>query len=449
MVVLVVLVLLVLLFSPRSNGEGRGRVYSRRGDPRSSARSPARYPARSFVCRCDSSARGRGRGSSSLRRPAGRSGIRPGPRPRAGGCAFAESLVAVGVHARARVVSRRARLGEHALDAHAAERSRRGDRFHAPRRRGRSREFRERDALVRDDPDGFEVGRVRGDRVAIGGHERIVRRRRGVGGRGDRGGVPVPRVVSRGVVSGESGEEVAKPVAEHILGDPLGAHDEESRARGFVLGVFVRVRGGTAGGGTGGGRRVCGGAGPRLRVGVVGEHDAQEAFTPSEKSPRRGDAALERAFAVRLVAHRLERARCRGGARELDVRHALVPEHAHGPHLAERREEIPKLGLRHAATAHHEQPRVRRAGRLGHRHAPGTNRSSRRAVRDGVGGGANPVNERPRVEPGRRDETRDKSRFRQRILSPSSHNRWHLCASCSCSAAYATSGPRPPLLHLT
>ena len=216
-------------------------------------------------------------------------------------------------------------------------------------------------------------------------------------------------------------------VAEHILGDPLGAHDEESRARGFVLGVFVRVRGGTAGGGTGGGRRVRGGAGPRLRVGVVGEHDAQEAFTPSEKSPRRGDAALERAFAVRLVAHRLERARCRGGARELDVRHALVPEHAHGPHLAERREEIPKLGLRHAATAHHEQPRVRRAGRLGHRHAPGTNRSSRRAVRDGVGGGANPVNERPRVEPGRRDETRDKSRFRQRILSPSSHNRWHLC----------------------
>ena len=93
----------------RSNGEGRGRVYSRRGDPRSSARSPARYPARSFVCRCDSSARGRGRGSSSLRRPAGRSGIRPGPRPRAGGCAFAESLVAVGAHARARVVSRHAR----------------------------------------------------------------------------------------------------------------------------------------------------------------------------------------------------------------------------------------------------------------------------------------------------------------------------------------------------
>ena len=213
------------------------------------------------------------------------------------------------------------------------------------------------------------------------------------------------------------------------------------------------MRGGTAGGGTGGGRRVCGGAGPRLRVGVVGEHDAQEAFTPSEKSPRRGDAALERAFAVRLVAHRLERARCRGGARELDVRHALVPEHAHGPHLAERREEIPKLGLRHAATAHHEQPRVRRAGRLGHRHAPGTNRSSRRAVRDGVGGGANPVNERPRVEPGRRDETRDESVFRQRILSSSSETRWRLRVAlafrrvCYVGATFSPPTPNLKMVH--
>ena len=203
------------------------------------------------------------------------------------------------------------------------------------------------------------------------------------------------------------------------------------------------MRGGTAGGGTGGGRRVCGGAGPRLRVGVVGEHDAQEAFTPSEKSPRRGDAALERAFAVRLVAHRLERARCRGGARELDVRHALVPEHAHGPHLAERREEIPKLGLRHAATAHHEQPRVRRAGRLGHR----TDRAVARYATASAAVRTPSMNARG-SNPG--DETR-------RVTSPYFGSGFFLrrqklggvCASRSRFAAYATSGPRSPLLHLT
>ena len=272
------------------------------------------------------------------------------------------------------------------------------------------------------------AGSVRRRRVAAGRRGVVCRGvvRRGVRvRRGGRVGRPRLRL---GLVA----YEVQEGVPESVLGDPLRAHDEESRsgrvvvrvdggrrrrrlrvprgggARAFPRGRFLflfllrrapsrgggsrsrgyeRVRGlaarGRRAGLDGGSRSVSGSVFVGDGVGVGGEHDAEDALASSEELSARRDAArIARALALERDA--LDRGlRVRGGG-EGDVRHALVRDDAHVPEFAEGAEQGRELGRGNPEAAHDEQARVRRAGGGGSGHP-----SSGAARRErGVSGGS-------------------------------------------------------------